>query len=113
MSFPERNLIYLSKQGRLEFKGPSATRGYHRNPPQFAGLYHGEWLDTGDRAYIAQGDAYLTDRVKDIIIRGGRNIHPHELEEAVGGIAGVRKGGVAVFGIPDPRSGTERLVVLA
>ncbi len=100
-------------EGQLEFKGPSATRGYFRNPRQSERLLHGEWLDTGDRAYIAEGDVYLTGRVKDIIIRGGRNIYPHELEEAVGALAGVRKGCVAVFGSPDPRSGTERLVVLA
>ncbi|MEX2199603.1 MAG: AMP-binding protein [Burkholderiales bacterium] len=100
-------------EGRLEFKGPSATGGYYRNPRQSEGLFHGEWLDTGDRAYIAEGDVYLTGRVKDIIIRGGRNIYPHELEEAVGALASVRKGCVAVFGSPDPRSGTERLVVLA
>jgi acyl carrier protein len=100
-------------EGRLEFKGPSATGGYYRNPRQSEGLFHGDWLDTGDRAYIAEGDVYLTGRVKDIIIRGGRNIYPHELEEAVGALAGVRKGCVAVFGSPDPRSGTERLVVLA
>jgi 1-acyl-sn-glycerol-3-phosphate acyltransferase len=56
---------------------------------------------------------YLTGRAKDIIIRAGRNIYPHELEEAIGEIAGVRRGCVAVFGSPDPVSGTERLVVLA
>jgi len=100
-------------EGRLEFKGPSATSGYYRNPGQTAALFRGEWLDTGDRAYIAGGDVYITGRVKDIIIRGGRNIYPHEVEEAVGAIAGVRKGCVAVFGSPDPQTGTERLVVLA
>jgi len=51
--------------------------------------------------------------VKDIIIRAGRNIYPHELEEAIGDIAGLRRGCVAVFGSPDPVTGTERLVVLA
>ena len=56
---------------------------------------------------------YLTGRVKDIIIRGGRNIYPHELEDAVGAVPGVRQGCVAVFGSPDPSTGTERLVVLA
>lgn len=100
-------------EGRLEFMGPSATRGYYRNPEQTKRLFDGEWLDTGDRAYLADGDVYVTGRIKDIIIRGGRNIHPQELEEAVGALAGVRKGCVAVFGSPDPRSGTERLVVLA
>jgi 1-acyl-sn-glycerol-3-phosphate acyltransferase len=100
-------------EGRLEFKGPSATRGYYRNPEQSARLFHGEWLDTGDRAYLAQGEVYITGRVKDIVIRGGRKIYPQEVEEAVGGVPGVRKGCVAVFGSPDPRTGTERLVVLA
>lgn len=100
-------------EGRLEFKGPSATSGYFRNPEQNRQLFHGEWLDSGDLAYLAAGDLYLTGRAKDIIIRAGRNIYPHELEEAVGDIPGIRKGCVAVFGSPDPASGTERLVVLA
>jgi 1-acyl-sn-glycerol-3-phosphate acyltransferase len=100
-------------EGHLEFKGPSATSGYLRNPQQTRLLFHGEWLDSGDFAYWAEGDIYLTGRSKDIIIRAGRNIYPYELEEAVGDIAGIRKGCVAVFGSPDPASGTERLVVLA
>ena len=100
-------------EGRLEFKGPSATRGYFRNPEQTAKLFHEGWLDSGDRAYAADGDVYITGRVKDIVIRGGRNLYPQEIEEAVGQVAGVRKGCVAVFGSPDPATGTERLVVLA
>jgi 1-acyl-sn-glycerol-3-phosphate acyltransferase len=100
-------------EGRLEFKGPSATSGYYRNPEATRRLKHGAWLDTGDRAYMADGEVYVTARVKDIVIRGGRNIYPDEIEAAVGAITGVRKGCVAVFGAPDPASGTERLVVLA
>ena len=100
-------------EGRLEFKGPSATHGYYRNPQETARLFHGDWLDSGDRAYIAAGDVYITGRVKDIIIRGGRNLYPHEIEAAVGEVPGVRKGCVAAFGSADPDSGTERLVVLA
>jgi acyl carrier protein len=100
-------------EGRLEFKGPSSTAGYFRNPEQNRALFHEDWLDSGDYAYVAEGDVYITGRAKDIVIRAGRNIYPHELEEAVGGIPGVRKGCVAVFGSPDPVSGTERLVVMA
>lgn len=101
------------EEGRLEFRGPSTTSGYFRNPEQTRRLFHGEWLDSGDFAYIAAGDIYLTGRAKDIIIRAGRNIYPYELEEAVGNIPGIRKGCVAVFGSPGPTSGTERLIVLA
>ena len=100
-------------EGHLEFKGPSATSGYFRNPEQNRLLFRDGWLDSGDFAYLAAGDLYLTGRAKDIIIRAGRNIYPHELEEAVGNIPGIRKGCVAVFGSQDPVSGTERLVVLA
>ncbi len=100
-------------EGHLEFKGPSATGGYFRNPEQTRLLFHEEWLDSGDYAYQAEGDIYLTGRSKDLIIRAGRNIYPYELEDAVGDITGIRKGCVAVFGSPDPATGTERLVVLA
>ena len=100
-------------EGRLEFKGPSATLGYFRNPEQTRKLFNGDWLDSGDFAYIASGEIYITGRVKDLIIRGGRNIYPYDLEQAVGDISGIRRGCVAVFGSPDPVSGTERLVVLA
>jgi 1-acyl-sn-glycerol-3-phosphate acyltransferase len=100
-------------EGRLEFKGPSATHGYYRNPLQTAKLFHDGWLDTGDRAYRVDDEVYITGRVKDIVIRAGRNLYPQEIEEAVGRVQGVRKGCVAVFGSPDPRLGTERLVVLA
>lgn len=100
-------------QGTLQFKGPSVTSGYYRNQEKTRSLFHGEWLDSGDLAYIAEGEVYITSRIKDIIIRGGRNVYPHELEETVGNIPGIRKGCVAVFASKDTVSGTERLIVLA
>ena len=100
-------------EGRLQFKGPSATKGYFRNPEKTRSLFDGDWLDSGDLAYVAGGDVYLTGRVKDMIIRAGRHIYPHELEEAVGRIEGVRKGCVVAFAGRDERTGTERLVVMA
>ena len=100
-------------EGQLQFRGPSATSGYYRNPEATKGLFDGEWVNTGDRAYLSEGNLYITGREKDVIIRGGRNIGPYELEEAVGGVAGIRRGCVAVFGSMDAASGTERVVVLA
>ncbi|HEY5682101.1 MAG TPA: AMP-binding protein [Sulfuricaulis sp.] len=101
------------EEGRLEFCGPSVTSGYFRNPEETRRLFHDGWVDSGDLAYMAGGDVYLTGRVKDVIIRAGRNIYPHELEEAVGNIPGIRKGCVAVFGSRQPASTIEKLVVLA
>ena len=80
------------QEGRLEFKGPSATSGYFRNPEATAKLVHGDWRDSGDRAYIAGGEVYITGRVKDIIIRAGRNLYPQELEGAVGEVPASARG---------------------
>jgi 1-acyl-sn-glycerol-3-phosphate acyltransferase len=101
------------QEGRLEFRGPSATSGYFENDAKTRELFRDGWLDSGDRAYVASGDIYITGRVKDIIIRAGRHIYPQEIEEAVAGIPGVRKGGVVVFGATDQSTGTERVVVVA
>jgi 1-acyl-sn-glycerol-3-phosphate acyltransferase len=101
------------REGRLQFSGPSATQGYFRNPEETRRLFDGAWLDSGDYAYIAEGDVYLTGRAKDVIIRAGRNIYPYELEEVVGNIPGIRKGCVAVFGSVDQHTNVEQIVVLA
>ncbi len=100
-------------EGYIQFSGPSVTSGYYRNPEATRQLLHGAWMNTDDYGYVAAGDLYITGRIKDTIIRAGRNIHPYELEEAVGGLDGIRKGCVAVFGSRDERSGTERVIVLA
>ncbi len=101
------------QQGRLQFRGPSCTSGYLRNPEKTSELFDGPWLESGDLAYVVDGDIYITGRTKDMIIRAGRNVYPHELEEAVGDLPGVRKGCVAIFPSIDPESQTERLIVLA
>ncbi len=101
------------REGRLQWCGPSATRGYFRNPAKTRELCVDGWLDSGDLAYMAGGDLYITGRVKDIIVRAGRNIYPHEVETLVGEIDGIRKGCVALFGSTEPRTGTERIVLMA
>ncbi|MEQ8253179.1 MAG: AMP-binding protein [Smithellaceae bacterium] len=100
-------------EGKLHFRGPSATAGYYHNAEETKKLFQGDWLDSGDLAYIAGGDVFITGRKKDIIIRAGRNIYPQELEEAVGMITGVRKGNVVVFAAEDKANQTEKLVVMA
>ncbi len=107
MELPDRH------EGLLQFRGPSSTSGYYRNPEATKTLFAGDWVNTGDRAYLCEGVLFLTGREKDIIIRGGRNISPYELEQAVSDLAGIRRGCVAVFGSRDATAGTERVVVLA
>jgi 1-acyl-sn-glycerol-3-phosphate acyltransferase len=101
------------REGHLQFRGPSATSGYLDNPEKTRELFDGEWLNTGDLAYAAGGEIFITGRSKDIVIRAGQHIYPEEIEIAVGDIEGIRKGCVAVFGVTDARTGTERLVVVA
>ncbi|HVS13742.1 MAG TPA: AMP-binding protein [Thermoanaerobaculia bacterium] len=107
---PERTV------GRVQFRGPSACRGYYRNPEATRRLFDGEWLQSGDLGYLADGELYITGREKDVIIRSGRNLSPAEIEEAASSVAGVRAGCVAAFGLSaadGAAAGTERLVVVA
>ena len=101
-------------EGRLWFRSPSSTSGYYRNPAATAALVREDgWLDSGDRAYFAEREIFITGRAKDIIIKAGRNLYPHEIEELAAAAPGVRKGCVVAFGVVDDTSGTERLVVVA
>jgi 1-acyl-sn-glycerol-3-phosphate acyltransferase len=101
------------QQGQLEFRGPSATAAYFRNPGKTKDLFHADWLRSGDLAYVAAGELFVTGRSKDIVIRAGRHIFPDEVEAAVGEIPGVRKGCVVLFGSHDARAGTERVIIVA
>lgn len=101
-------------EGQLWFRGPAATSGYFHNPEATQQLMRADgWLDSGDLAYRADGEIFITGRVKDVIIKGGRKLYPHEIEDVTGHVNGVRTGCVVAFGAPDARSGTERLVVAA
>ena len=100
------------REGRLQFRGPSATSGYFRNEEKNRKLFSGDWLESDDRAYIADGDVYITGRIKDMIIKAGRNIYPHEIEDLVGELEDVRKGCVAAVASINPQSGTEMLVLI-
>jgi fatty-acyl-CoA synthase len=100
--------------GRVVFRGPSCMAGYYRNAEATAAVsLPGGWLDSGDLAYRAGGELFVVGRLKDLIIKSGRNLVPQEIEEVAGSIPGIRKGCVTAFGIPDEATGTERLVVLA
>ena len=103
-------------EGRLQFRGPSTTGGYFRDRAATAALFDGDWLESGDLAYVAGGELFITGRVKDVVIRAGRNLHPYDFEQAAGDLAGVRRGCVALFSARargGAAAGTERLVAVA
>jgi fatty-acyl-CoA synthase len=104
---PERQV------GHIQFRGPSAMQGYYRNPKATAQVRHGDWWDTGDLGYLAEGDLFVTGRKKDLIIKAGRNFYPDTIEDVVAGVEGIRKGCVAAFGAMNAELGTEQMVIVA
>jgi 1-acyl-sn-glycerol-3-phosphate acyltransferase len=102
------------REGRLLFRGPSVTKGYYRNPRATEAVMRPDgFLDSGDFAFVAEGEVFVTGRAKDLIIKAGRNLIPQEIEAAASEVPGVRGGSVVAFGVPDPVLGTERIVVIA
>lgn len=90
--------------GELALKGPGVMRCYYHNPEATAEVMRGEWLLTGDMAkQDEEGFYYLVDRKKDVIVCGGENLYPVEIENFLSKYPKVKD--VAVIGIPDARLG--------
>ena len=98
--------------GELEIRGTSVTPGYYKHPEATAATFHDGWLKTGDLAYLVEGELVICGRIKDVIIVGGRNVFPEDVERAVAEVEGVRAGNVIAFGVEGHR-GKEALVVVA
>jgi fatty-acyl-CoA synthase len=98
--------------GELLLRGTSVTPGYYKRPDATAAMFRDGWLCTGDLAYLVDGQLVLCGRIKDVIIVGGRNIFPEDIERAVGGLEGVRAGNVIAFGM-EGYKGKESVVVVA
>lgn len=103
---PERSV------GELLIRGTSVTPGYYKHAEATAASFRNGWLATGDLAYMLGGELVLCGRIKDVIIVGGRNIFPEDIERAVGEVDGVRAGNVIAFGI-DGYKGKETVIVVA
>ena len=103
---PERHV------GELLLRGTSVTPGYYKREDATAALFHDGWLCTGDLAYLLDGELVLCGRIKDVIIVGGRNVFPEDIERAVGTLDGVRAGNVIAFGV-EGYKGKETVVVVA
>ena len=98
--------------GELQIAGTSVMSGYYQRDDANAESFDGEWLRTGDLAYLVDGEMVMCGRIKDVIIVGGRNVYPQDIERVVGDVDGIRAGNVIAFGVPG-RNGKERVVVVA
>ena len=83
--------------GEVVVRGPSVMAGYYNRPEQTAATLRGGWLHTGDLGYLADGRLFLTGRLKDLIIRHGRNYDPADVESIVARAADVGAGAAAAF----------------
>jgi fatty-acyl-CoA synthase len=110
---PDTGRVLAEREvGELEIRGTSVTPGYYRRPELAAESFRDGWLRTGDLAYLVDGELVVCGRRKDVIIVGGRNVFPEDIERAVGALDGVRAGNVIAFGI-EGRHHKEAIVVVA
>ncbi|MFZ5584472.1 MAG: class I adenylate-forming enzyme family protein [Thermodesulfobacteriota bacterium] len=98
--------------GELVCKGPNVMRGYHNQPQATGEAIRDGWLHTGDLAYMdEEGFFYIVDRKKDMIVSGGENIYPREIEEVLYTHPAIAD--AAVVGAPDPLWGESVKAVVA
>jgi len=96
----------VDEVGEVCVQGPNVMVGYYRNPEETAKTIRGGWLRTGDMGRLdADNFLYIVERKKDLIIRGGFNIYPRDVEEALYAFPGVAE--AAVIGLPDTLMGEE------
>jgi fatty-acyl-CoA synthase len=103
-------------RGEIQIRGGSLMEGYLDDVPSADGPrrgFAGGWYQTGDLGALVDGHLYVTARKKDVIIAGGVNVYPEDVESAVGAIPGIHAGRVAVLGVDDAEAGTQRVVVVA
>ena len=92
--------------GEIVIRGHNVMKAYYRRPEETAEAFRGGWFHTGDLAYADEdGYLFIVDRKKDLVIRGGYNVYPREVEEVLFGHPAVAE--AAVVGKPDPRMGEE------
>jgi long-chain acyl-CoA synthetase len=97
--------------GEIQIRGHNVMKGYRNRPEATESTLKGGWLHTGDLGYVdSDGFYFIVDRTKDLVIRGGYNVYPREIEEVLFAHPGIRE--AAVIGKPDDRLGEEVVAVV-
>src|ERR1700734_283944 len=98
--------------GEVVLRGMNIMTGYYDNPEATAKAFAGGWFHTGDLGYVDEdGFLFIVDRIKDLIIRGGYNVYPREVEEVISAHPAVAQ--AAVVGVPDAKRGEEVRAIVA
>lgn len=98
--------------GEITIRSNTLFNGYYLAPEETEGSFRDGWFRTGDLGYFAAGQLYVCDRKKDLIIVGGRNVHPQAIEDIAASVFGQSAGRCAAFGLTDPHLGTEMPVLV-
>ena len=107
-----RNRLPERSVGEIAIRTEFLFSGYHQNPELTASVMKDGWFYTGDIGYLAKGHLYVCGRKKDLIIKGGQNIHPEDLEIVANSVSGIKPGRAVAFGIDDARTGSEKIVMV-
>ena len=99
--------------GEIALRSDCMLTGYYNRPDLSASTFMDGWCLTGDLGYLAGGELYVTGRRKDLIIVGGKNVYPQDLERLASEVPGVHPGRVVAFGVYNPAAGTEDVVLIA
>ncbi len=110
---PDGSVVPDCVIGEIWIKSNSMLSEYYRRPEVTKESFHSGWFMTGDYGYLAEGEIYVTGRKKDLIIVGGKNIYPGDLEELIFEVEGVHPGRAVVFGLFNEKLGTEDVVAIA
>ncbi len=98
--------------GEIILQSDCMLTGYYRRPDLTEKAFLSGWYLTGDLGYLANGELYVTGRKKDLIIVGGKNIYPQDLERLACEVPGVHPGRMVVFGVYNEQSGTEDVILV-
>jgi fatty-acyl-CoA synthase len=99
--------------GELALQSDCMLSGYFNRPDLAERALHNGWYLTGDYGYISNGEVFVSGRKKDMIIVGGKNIYPQDLEDLTYEVPGVHAGRSVAFGMFDETQGTEEVVIIA
>jgi fatty-acyl-CoA synthase len=99
--------------GEIAIQSDCLFTGYYNRPDLTAEAFLDGWYRTGDLGFLFQGDLYVVGRKKDLLIVGGENIYPQDIEEIVGAHPTIHDGRAIAMGIYNPEIGTEDIVVVA
>ncbi|MGM0575758.1 MAG: AMP-binding protein [Myxococcota bacterium] len=110
---PDGEVVEEEETGEIVVHSPALMDGYAGEEAATREKIRGGWLHTGDQGFVSGGRLYISGRLKEMIIKRGRNYYPCDVERVASAVDGVEADGLIAFAAPNPKDGTEDLVLVA